>query len=145
MSRSGDVTFLWGDGEHTFRLGIKQLRELQEKCDAGPAHILARLRTGEWRIDDARETLRLGLIGAGLKAEEALKLVLRYVDDRPLMESVQPAMVVLITALYGPADEPIDDGGESAAGKPPAAEDSPSSPTESSPSPPSTAPAPPSA
>lgn len=37
------IDLVWGDGEHKFDLPIAQLRELQEKCDAGPADILARL------------------------------------------------------------------------------------------------------
>lgn len=137
MSRNGSVTFAWADGEHTFRLPIGQLLELQEKCDAGPAFILSRLQSGRWLIEDIRETLRLGLIGGGLKPGEALKLVQRYVDERPLLESVPPATAVLMGALIGAMDEPL--------GKPAAAEERASSPSAvNSPSPPSTEPAAPS-
>jgi hypothetical protein len=136
VSRDGSVTFTWADGEHRFRLAIAQLRELQEKCDAGPAFILGRLQSGRWLIDDIRETLRLGLIGGGAKPADAVKLVQRYVDERPLLESVQPAMAVLLAALIGAEDEPL--------GKQVAAKAQGSS-AESSASPPSTEPAPPSA
>ncbi len=138
MSRDGSVTLTWADGAHRFRLPIAQLRELQEKADAGPAFILSRLQSGQWLVDDIRETLRLGLVGGGMTPVDALKLVQRYVDERPLLESRQPAMAVLLAALVGVKDEPL--------GKPAAAKDQPhGSSAESSPSPPSTEPAPPSA
>lgn len=105
MSRHGDVTFDWADGEHTFRLALKELRELQEKCDAGPLVIFRRLTHGDWRIDDLRETIRLGLIGGGMEPAKALSLTRSYVDDRPLMESVEPALRVMSAALMGPPDE----------------------------------------
>lgn len=98
---SGRISFDWGDGEATFRLGIGELIELQEKCDAGPAVIAIRLEDGSWRVQDLRDTLRLGLIGAGMTPTDALIKVRRYVDGRPLVESVQPARAVLLAALLG--------------------------------------------
>jgi hypothetical protein len=106
----------------------------------GPFEILQRLRSGFWRIDDIRETLRLGLIGGGLQAEKALKLVIQYVDDfaeRPLPENVPHAMAVLGAALYGPADEEMPGGKTETAGAEKEAHG-----TDASPSPSSTAPAP---
>jgi len=107
MSRAANIDIVWGDGEHVFRLAIGQLRELQEKCNAGPAEIYRRLSLGTWRLEDIRETLRLGLIGGGMKPPEATKLVGRYVDERPLMESIQPAQLVLMAVLTGAPDEPL--------------------------------------
>lgn len=104
MSRDASVTLKWADGAYKFRLPIGQIRELQEKVDAGPAWILDRIRTGAWRVDDLRETIRLGLIGGGAKPGEALKLVERYVDAQPLADSVPAAMVILSTALFGAPD-----------------------------------------
>jgi hypothetical protein len=105
MSRHGDVVFDWADGEHTFRLGIGQLRELQERCNAGPLMLARRLIHGDWRLDDLRETIRLGLIGGGLEPSKALSLVRNYVDERPLMESVEIAGRIINAALVGPGDE----------------------------------------
>lgn len=104
MSADASLTMPWGDGEHRFRLAIGQLRELQDKCSAGPAEILHRITAGTWRVDDLRETLRLGLVGGGVKPVEALILVQRYVDARPLLESVPPAQAVLLAALIGPEE-----------------------------------------
>lgn len=107
MSATAAITLAWGDGEHTFRLAIGQLRELQEKCNAGPFEIADRLETKRWRIDDLREVLRLGLIGGGKAPAEALTLVRRYVDERPFAENVYPAYSVLLAALVGAPDDPV--------------------------------------
>lgn len=113
MSRNGEVQLgvelAWGDGNHRFRLSIAELEELQEKCDAGPAYILTRLATQRWRTQDVFETLRLGLIGGGLSPPESLALVKRYGHDRPVAESVLPAIAVLSAAIQGAPDEPLDD------------------------------------
>ena len=101
MSRSGQVKIDWADGEHTFALKIAQLIELQEKCDAGPPLILARLQGGAWLVSDVRETVRLGLLGGGASPTDALKLTMRYVDERPLGENAIVAQIILASALFG--------------------------------------------
>ncbi len=106
MGRRSTVTIAFGDGDHDFALPIGQLIELQERCDAGPGHILARMQSGAWRVEDLRETLRLGLVGAGMPPLDALKLVERYVDAHPLGDSVVPAIAVLGAAILGVEDEP---------------------------------------
>lgn len=107
MSGSGRITFEWADGEHTFRLAIGQLRELQDKCSAGPMEILDRLAGRTWRVDDVRETIRLGLMGGGKGASEALTFVKRYVDDAPLTDNVHVAQAILLAALIGVSDDPV--------------------------------------
>lgn len=107
-TRSSSITLEWADAEYVFRLPIKQLIELQEKCDAGPAHILSRLQQGAWRVEDVRETIRLGLIGGGLDAPKALKLTTRYVDDTPLFGNVLYAEAILSAAVLGVEDEPLE-------------------------------------
>ncbi|HEV2557963.1 MAG TPA: gene transfer agent family protein [Microvirga sp.] len=107
MSADGSTSFLWADGEHRFRLAIGQLRELQDKTGTGPQALLSRLMDGTWRVDDPRETIRLGLIGGGMKPPEALVLVSRYVDARPLMESIMPARAILAAALMGDREDTV--------------------------------------
>ncbi len=107
MSRSADVTLDWGDGTYTFRLGLGQWRELQEKLGVGPPVLLRRLLEGAWLVDDAPQILRLGLIGGGLAPVEALRLVRTYAEERPPAENTQPALAVLIAALHGAPDEPV--------------------------------------
>lgn len=110
--RNAEIEYPFGDDEHTFRLGLKELEELQEKCDAGPGFVLGRLMSPrlEWRVEDVRHTLRLGLIGGGMPASDAIKLVKRYVDDRPAWaENAKIAQGVLAMAIFGPAEEAAGD------------------------------------
>lgn len=107
MSRDASIEFDWADGHYRFRLAIGQLRELQEKCDAGPPVIFRRLIEEKWRVEDLTETIRLGLIGGGTKPDEARKLVRRYVEERPLQESILPAQAILSALLVGAPDEAL--------------------------------------
>lgn len=110
MSRSADIDLKWADGDHRFRLAIGELRELQEKCDAGPPLILERLSTNRWRVEDVRETLRLGLIGGGATPAAALALIERYVDERPdWLTNANAAIGVLGVALVGAPEEAVGD------------------------------------
>lgn len=95
------VDLTWAGGEHTFLLTINLLRALEERCDAGPAWVLQRLTSSQWRVDDVVSTIRLGLEGGGLPKDEARRLVRVHVEDRPLTESVLTAQAILMWALYG--------------------------------------------
>jgi len=133
MSRDAKIELDFGDGAYTFRLAWGQLIELQEKCDAGPYVILSRLDGVDWRMQDISETIRLGLVGGGLEPVKATKLVRRYVEERPPLESLMIARGILAVALMGAPDETV--------GEPSAADqESPSTTSreESSGSPPST-------
>lgn len=106
-SVDGSVELNWADGSHRFRLPIGQLRELQEKCNAGPMEILNRLILKTWRVDDVRETIRLALIGGGMVPDKALALTIRYVEARPWFENVPIAQAILMAAVIGvPGDQP---------------------------------------
>lgn len=125
MSRGADIELSCWDGTHTFRLRIGELRKLQEKCDAGPLAIANRLRDGTWLVDDIRETLRLGLIGAGVKQQDALMLVERHVDDLPLLQNVSTAHAVVMASIIGSEDERLGKP-EAGAGQSPNETSSPS-------------------
>lgn len=124
MSRDGSIELDWGDDRHRFRLGIGELRELQEAINqprakigaplVGPGTLWRSLQTYDAWKDDVRAIIRLGLIGGGMKPLDALGLVRRYVDECPLAESSVHAIAILGAALFGPADEPIE-GKEEAA------------------------------
>jgi hypothetical protein len=107
------TSLTWPGGEHDFMLTIDLLRALQDRCDAGPPHILERLSMRRWMVSDVIETIRLGLEGGGISKEEARKLVRQFVEERPLTESVMTAQAVLMLALFGAAD---DQPGEMKAG-----------------------------
>jgi len=108
MATNGEVTLTWGDGEHKFNVAkLRCVLELEEKCGVGIAEVYYRIAQGKWHFNDIRETLRLGLIGAGTDPSKALALVNRYVDDRPFAENVLPAQAVIMAAMVGvPGDNP---------------------------------------
>jgi Phage tail tube protein, GTA-gp10 len=101
MARNAEITFAWADGTYTFRLAYGELAELQEKSGVGPQLLLSRLIDGSWRVADAYDTIRLGLIGGGKSPVDAMKLCERYVRERPLIESLTPAKAILLAALSG--------------------------------------------
>jgi hypothetical protein len=105
MSRDAKITVTWADDDYLFRLGWGELEELQEVCNAGPYALLARLYDESWRIADISETIRLGLIGGGMKPTDALKKVRAYVRDRPPMESLHFAQAILSAGVIGVEDE----------------------------------------
>lgn len=126
MARNAQIVLTWADGEYPFRLGIAQLAELQEKTGAGPWYIQWALSSllpmGDLPIVPPRdaspayvtETIRLGLIGAGMEAVKALKLVRAYVGVGQITENISVAFAIIGVALHGaPEDEPEKSEGES--------------------------------
>lgn len=111
MSHDARVTVAWGDSPATtFRLAIAQIAELEEKCGIGVAALHRRVASGDWYVRDLTETIRLGLIGGGATPVAALKLVSRYVEQRPLLESQPVAELILSAALIGVPSDPLAAG-----------------------------------
>jgi hypothetical protein len=107
MARDAQITIPWADGDFTFRLGWGELAELQEKTDAGPYVVLHRLHSHQWRVEDISNVIRLGLIGGGLAAAEAMKKVRYYVESRPPLENHAVAVAILSAGLLGAPEEPV--------------------------------------
>jgi hypothetical protein len=133
VSRHAAIELDYGDGTHTFRLGLDEIEELEEKLDLSIFALERRLSplVRDPRLRDIRETLRCGLIGGGMKPVDALVLVRRYVDVRPLDESRDVAYAVILAALarvhpgeLGEGDSP----GEEQAAEPNGSTSPPSSP-----------------
>jgi len=133
MSADASVSFPWGDGDHEFRLPIKQLRQLQDLTGVGPKVLFDRLTDGTWMVDDVREVLRLGLIGGGMAPVDALQLINAYVDGEPLAPNVLPAQLIMTAALVGvPDDQPEVGEGDAPPEKPEAKGAKTSSPSRKS-------------
>ena len=103
-SSFGVYTAPFGDAIQTFKLDIAGLRELQDKTDCGPAFLLTRIMSGQWRVDDLRETIRIGLVRGGMDAYRALALIERYFDEKPLNGHVMLAALILQAALFEPEE-----------------------------------------
>ncbi|UIK05004.1 gene transfer agent family protein [Neorhizobium galegae] len=107
MARDAQITIPWADGDFTFRLGWGELAELQEKTEAGPYVVLHRLHSHQWRVEDISNVIRLGLIGGGFPAAEAMKKVRYYVENRPPLENHSVAVAILSAGLLGAPEEPV--------------------------------------
>jgi hypothetical protein len=107
-NRNGAIEIDFGGGAQRFRLAMGEMEELQEATGVGPYRCLQRLVSGEWHVRDIRDTVRLGLIGGGMSAHDALTLTRRYVEERPdWILNASVAISVLSAALAGaPEEEP---------------------------------------
>lgn len=109
----GAEEIVWAGGENAFRLGIGELRAIEQKCDAGCAVVLMRLLSTSWKIDDVVQPIRLGLIGGGMLDREAQKEVDRALTlASPYALAVTAAEVLRRFVMWETPDQP----GESEAG-----------------------------
>jgi hypothetical protein len=126
MSRDGSVELVWAGDLRKFRLGIDELLALQDKRDAGPQEIANRLRKQSWRVQDVHETIRLGLLGGGMDAKLAQRLVDEQARPGKLASSALIAFAIIVSAIQGDENDPV--GKEQAAAGAPGVQDSPPPP-----------------
>jgi hypothetical protein len=111
MGATGSRSIIWANGEDVFCLAkVGLILDLEDKCKAPFAVVMARLENGAWGLNDVRETIRLGLIGGGMKPEKAMAAVRNHVDENPLSHSVLVAYEVVRAVMFGVPDDPV--GGE---------------------------------
>ena len=97
----------WPGGEDDFLLRYGEIEILQDKCDAGPEFIFNALAGRTYLQAFAFETLRLGLIGAGMDMDAARRKVQKARDEYPIRDFIVPAMNVLGAAVVGYKDDPV--------------------------------------
>lgn len=108
MSANGTRTIIWAGGEHQFCLAkVGLILDLEAKSDAGIATVMTRLGSGTFRLNDVRETIRLGLIGGGLAPDKAMQAVRNHVDENPLTSSVLLAYAIIEAVMVGVPDDPV--------------------------------------
>ena len=105
MNNQGQFTEKWADGAYTFRLSVAGIIELEQKCDAPFAVIFGRLNSGAFKLNDIRETVRLGLVGGGLASAKAQTLVEDYI--MPLAESLPIARAIVGAVMFGFEASPL--------------------------------------
>lgn len=106
-----EIELEFADGSHVFKLTLKTIAELQEKCGAGIGAIYARIANGTYRAEDLVEVCRLGLIGGGMEGPDARKLLDRYCVDRwPLEKWHGHAYAIMVACVHGyqAPDQPDD-------------------------------------
>lgn len=98
---------VWPAGEHSFRLGIGELRAIEQRSDAGSAVVMMRLLTGSWKIDDVVSTLRIGLVGGGMPEKDAQKTVDAALEvASPYTLAVTAADVIRRFIMWDGEDQP---------------------------------------
>ncbi|UXN62908.1 gene transfer agent family protein [Phyllobacterium sp. A18/5-2] len=105
---------VWPGGENEFALAIGELRALEQRTGAGAFVVLTRLLASQWKVDDIVSTIRLGLIGGGMKESEAKQLLDNTLDTASYHSLVLTASRILEHALMWDAE---DSPGELAAGE----------------------------
>ena len=113
----GAETINWPGGEHEFRLGIGELRAIEQRSDAGVAVVMMRLIGQQWKIDDVVNPIRLGLIGAGMPERDAQKALESAMDvASPYALAITAAEVLRRFIMWETDDQTGDPPGESEAG-----------------------------
>lgn len=91
--------------ERKFELRLGEIGELERLCGAGLGAIMLRLATMQWRWDDVRETVRLGLMGGGMSEPDATALAMAQLDKPPFGRFLQLANDIIVASVNG-ADPP---------------------------------------
>lgn len=107
MSADGSVELVFAGDIRKFRLDIDGLIALQDKRNSGPLEIAYRLQLGTWRLEDIQDTIRIGLIGAGVEGKIAKRLVDVNVQPGKITEHVLTAQAIILAALQGVPDDPV--------------------------------------
>lgn len=116
----------WPGGEHDFLLRIGELEALDDLTDAGVLDFRYRLSLGQARgsllyspikIREVIACLRLGLIGAGMKRDEAERRVKDAFINGDVGELNLLALTVISNSLKAKAHDPL--GGDQAVENPP--------------------------
>ncbi|ATQ67733.1 MULTISPECIES: gene transfer agent family protein [Methylosinus] len=84
-----------------FELRLGEIGELERLCNAGIGAIYMRLVSMQWRNDDIRETIRLGLMGGGASEPDATMVVMRYIDPEPKGRHLALAASILSACIEG--------------------------------------------
>lgn len=127
MSSSARVVLEWADGEYPFALLGREIEELESvsrnpatgKNGIGVCAVWRRLMSGDWYWSDVVNVVRLGLIGGGMGAVEAKRLVDFYVGEVPIssmapnpnspLSVAQAVMAAAMVGVGGREDEDEDD------------------------------------
>lgn len=133
MSRDAS-TFLEFAGElRPFRLGLGEWEKIDEACGFGPTGAAVLFKRTAAGIEaaangnvallslinhrdlakaaDIRAVILWGLVGGGMALPEAEKLVRLWVDDRPLVETINLAYLIALATLVQPEDDTTGEPG----------------------------------
>lgn len=110
MSEVGKRLLTWQGGEDEFCLAaVGDVLALEEKCGCGIGMVFNRLVSGTFYLNDIREPIRLGLVGAGMSPEKAMVKVKAHVDNNPrgLAPSIVVATAIVEAVIVGVPDDQV--------------------------------------
>jgi hypothetical protein len=120
MSRTAQIREFFGDGYYDFKIGVAQAEELQDLFDCGLMVLLDRVAS--LCTKEIRQTLRVGLVGGGMRKEDAYRLVETHAIEAYWLDCAATAGEAIRAALKGAPDEPLGERkGETAPRRSPAA------------------------
>lgn len=91
-----------GGRDHRFELRLGEIRELERLCGSGIGSIWRRMAMLDFKIDDLRETIRLGLVGGGGVTQPEATAIIKYsVDGRPINEYFDLALAIVKACFEG--------------------------------------------
>lgn len=131
MNRHGAIDTVWAGGNHTFRLGLDEIEELEATCNMS-VFLLCEAAAAAIpliQLKHCMETIRLGLIGGGMVPVEARVQTRRHVEVRPLTESVGLTEAILRAAIERVHGQEAEEPGETEAAKSDGSTSPPSAPT----------------
>lgn len=103
----GAEEIVWPGGEHSFRLGIGELRAIEQRSEAGCAVVMMRLLSSQWKIDDVVQPIRLGLVGGGMSERDAQKALESALDiASPYSLAVTSADIIRRFIMWETPDQP---------------------------------------
>lgn len=104
----------WAGKERLFRLTLGDVLDLEQACGGDAVgSIFRRVSTGLFRVDDIYHTIRLALIGGGLKKVEVKQLMEAHFDRKPYLDHAALAGDILIALMTG-----VEESGGDAEGEP---------------------------
>lgn len=99
----------FADGTYKFALTWPLASEWEKTTERSLyATLLHTTRTGIVGLNDARELVRLGLIGGGLAPTDALRLVRTYVEERPAAENFGLVVKIVDAFFHGKGVPDVD-------------------------------------
>lgn len=117
---TSEVELEFGGELRTFKLSLRWIDALQQKRNVGLGMIAYRVSTHHWYAEDITETLFYGLVGGGMTAHDARKVVNTWCDGLPLAgpepdSPLKTAQVVLAAVFFGVDPEDIKPVGKDTA------------------------------
>ncbi len=98
-------TAFFGDGSKTFALTTEMILELERTTGTGIMALHSRFRLMAAQFFDMTEVIRTGLIGGGMKAEEAHKFVSIYGRSMQVQDLYHLAFDILDARYLGKPGE----------------------------------------